>query len=448
MGRTILADERIQAYVENLLQSKTWFLGVIIGKLTSQKDFAVHLVRTPEPLDDQASSDDDEAATVSERKKRRRSQTKPSELGDMQVEQWAATHARQVTMMLPGGLNVIGIFAVAPPAMMQAAQSKLRQVLFAIQKQEKKSQMSELGDSIGDRILLQICSSTRKPAEWKTQGGQERWQRLETQMAVNIPLNIAQTSRQTGLAKQIQVGLQPYIGRVCTSLILVDDSLRQEVDALDQSTEKRGKSRDKVTTENQSAHKCSVLLKQGTSGDVPEPSVKVCSTQLVIKGTLHGRAYVTSKATVADAQNSMRTDIVRSVLSRCELLSDDIQVVEEDVESHEVYSTPRRVFFPLPGTSLQLCDYMFQDEKASEVKGRVRELLDLKLEDDDLDFTHERPPTEEDCSQLVATETESGEVKGDNSNGAPGMKYYMMAGIGAVTAFLAAGLSYIYGQDT
>lgn len=56
-----------------------------------------------------------------------------------------------------------------------------------------------------------------------------------------------------------------------------------------------------------------------------------------------------------------------------------------------MYSTPRRVFFSLPGTNLQLCDYMFQDEKLSEVKGRVQELLDLTLDENDFDLSCERP---------------------------------------------------------
>ena len=38
-------------------------------------------------------------------------------------------------------------------------------------------------------------------------------------------------------------------------------------------------------------------------------------------------------------------------------------------EAHEVYTTPRRVFFNLPGSHIQLCDYMFTDEKPVEVKG-------------------------------------------------------------------------------
>ena len=41
---------------------------------------------------------------------------------------WLSCSLFQVTTMLPGGLDVIGVFAVAPPSMMQDAQAKLRQV--------------------------------------------------------------------------------------------------------------------------------------------------------------------------------------------------------------------------------------------------------------------------------------------------------------------------------
>jgi len=85
------------------------------------------MVKTPEPSEDKAGDDDEDDAEVQEKRSRRKSQSKPPSLDEIN-EQWAATHAKQVTMMLPGGLSVIGIFALAPPAMMQAAQVKLRQV--------------------------------------------------------------------------------------------------------------------------------------------------------------------------------------------------------------------------------------------------------------------------------------------------------------------------------
>ncbi|KAH3798653.1 protein odr-4 homolog [Dreissena polymorpha] len=459
MGRTILADDRIQAYVDKLLSSNTWFLGTIIGKLTNQKDYAVHIVKTPEPLEDSASVDQE--PEEGSQNPRQKSQTRPAELADIK-EQWAATHAKQVSMMLPGGLDIIGIFAVAPPAMMQAAQVKLRQILFAIQKQEKKSSVADLGHDIGERILLQICSTTRKytcrtidvqdpksafrPAEWRSQSTGERWLRLEAELALNIPIYVSSKMKGTNLAKQIQTGLQPYFKSVCTSLMLVDNTLRQEMEILDQSTDRKGKSKD--ISANQSSYSCNIFLKHPSSPDTTEPSVIDCTTQLVIKGKIHGRAYVIGKATVKDAQNTMRTDIIRSIQSRCELLSDDIQVVEDDIETHEVYSTPRRVFFQLPGSSLQLCDYMFQDEKFTEVRGRVQELLDLTLEEEDLDLSFERPATEEDCCELSVAPGQSSAASAEVTKSNQGVTYYIMAGVGGALALAAAVVSYLNTPDT
>ena len=46
----------------------------------------------------------------------------------LEWKECCAVCGEQVTRMLPGGLNVIGIFAVAPGEMLKDSQSKLRQV--------------------------------------------------------------------------------------------------------------------------------------------------------------------------------------------------------------------------------------------------------------------------------------------------------------------------------
>lgn len=56
----------------------------------------------------------------------------------------------------------------------------------------------------------------------------------------------------------------------------------------------------------------------------------------------------------------------------------------------ENYNTPMRVFFQLPGSNIRLCDYMFADEKVQEVIERIKELLDISLEENDLDLNSER----------------------------------------------------------
>lgn len=423
----------------------------------------MHVVRTPEPVEDQVKDDDtdDAAGADTSTRKRRKSQTKPASLEAMN-ELWASTHAKQVTMMLPGGLNVIGIFAIAPEAMMQKSQAKLRQIMFAIQKQEKKSQVPEMTGAVNDRVLLQICSTTKKytcrtidihdpkstfrPADWKFQPLTEKWNRLETQLGVNISVDTPEKSPSTSLAKQIQTGLQPFCQRLWTSLVQIENQLRNKTEFLDQSADKKSKGRDK-TQVSQSTYKCNILVKHCNPCPLSAPVVETSSTQLVMKGTIHGRAYVTSKATVEEAQQALQIDVIRSVLSRCELICDDIQMVEEDAENQEVYTTPRRVFFKLPGSQIELCDYMFTDEKPVEVKGRVQELLDISLEEDDLDLDTERPATEEDFSQLEETSSDSGEIT-SSANINKGLSYYLVAGIGGMVAMAAAAVTYIFSENT
>ncbi|XP_053380161.1 protein odr-4 homolog [Mercenaria mercenaria] len=301
MGRTFLADEKIQAYVEKLQRSETWYLGLVIGKLSSPKDYVVHLVRTPEPMEDQAADDDADNAASAETstRKRRKSQTKPASLEAMN-ELWASTHAKQVTMMLPGGLSVIGIFAVAPDKMIEKSQAKLRQILFAIQKQERKSPVPEVSGAVTDRVLLQICSTTKKytcrtidvndpkstfrPAEWKFQSLTETWNRLETNLGVNIPVDIPEKSQSTSLAKQIQNGLQPFCQRLRTSLVQIDGKLRKETELLDQSVEKKGKGKDK-SQRSQTTYQCNILVKHSNPCPPAAPVVETTSTQLFKGGT-------------------------------------------------------------------------------------------------------------------------------------------------------------------
>ena len=69
--------------------------------------------------------------------------------------------------MLPGGLSIIGIYAMAPTDGMKNAQAKLRQVVFATYKALKKqcafaSKYLEHASESVDWTVLQIDATTRK----------------------------------------------------------------------------------------------------------------------------------------------------------------------------------------------------------------------------------------------------------------------------------------------
>ena len=64
--------------------------------------------------------------------------------------------------MLTGGLDVIGVFAFGPMDMLTKSQAKLRQLVFSIQKTVQHKAASYFDNLIHSRILLQICSGTKK----------------------------------------------------------------------------------------------------------------------------------------------------------------------------------------------------------------------------------------------------------------------------------------------
>ena len=64
--------------------------------------------------------------------------------------------------MLTGGMDVIGVFAFGPMDMLTKSQAKLRQLVFSIQKTVYHKPASYFNDLLHSRILLQICSGTKK----------------------------------------------------------------------------------------------------------------------------------------------------------------------------------------------------------------------------------------------------------------------------------------------
>ncbi|OWF41028.1 protein odr-4 homolog [Mizuhopecten yessoensis] len=450
MGRTVLADETIQDYVEKLIKNGSWNLGLIIGQLTAQKDYAVRLIRTPEPVEDEVSEEEEDSDAT---KKRKRSDNRPESLCDVS-EKWAATHAKQAIRMLPGGIDVIGVFALAPPNMMQASQAKLRQIVFAIHKTLVRGQLVSEEGAITDRILLQICSTTRKytcrsidvgdakssfrPADWKSHSGGDHWIRLQSDIAVDLRIPVPVRSQNLTFLKQLQSGVTPYCQRLCGGIALFNGKMREPTETLDQSESKgRSKGRDKGQT-TQQVQEIEFCMKAKADG-ITETRVSENVAKMAVRGCIHSRAYVYGKAEVRDGIKALQTDVVRSLMARCELLYEDvIDVVEEESVLKELYNTPVRVFGKLPGTHLDFCDYMFPDEKMEEVTDRIEELLDISITEDKLDLTCERMATEED---METTEKDDSQVNNQvvrESN----LGFNIGTILGGVVAAALAGFSY------
>lgn len=447
MGRTCIVDSKIQQYIESIADTNGWNIGLIIGQLSVQKDYVIHLATS------KGIFENDSEPTLS----------KPESLeavNDLTI----ANHARQVKRMLTGGLDVIGIYAVAETEHLKTLQGKLRQLLFSIHKALNKSEV--VPTCHWDRVLLQICSRTRNltcrtfdvkdpkssatPCDWKYQKIMDSFISLSTSFSLESVIPISSEALSHTLQKQMMIGLQPVYDNIWNSLATVnshlveDDSLPICPKSLPEQSRGRGKKSAK--DDEQAAHLESFdinllqelrLEHEGVKG----PEVLDCGAKMLIRGTISSQAYVHVKASAAEAIQAVKRDMIRSIVARCDLLCDDLLQAEEEQDVRVLYETPQRVYADLPDTHIKFCDYLFPDETLDDSAERFRILLEFDLDPEDVDASAEPLPEESDLvrpkRQVKMRNAGPSEVTEAKKKSSPLLKY-----LGVATAAVAGIVSY------
>uniref|UniRef100_A0A3Q4G7Z9 Protein odr-4 homolog n=1 Tax=Neolamprologus brichardi TaxID=32507 RepID=A0A3Q4G7Z9_NEOBR len=104
MGRGYIVQDDVEGYLSKLCEQKADpVTGLLIGQSSTQRDYVVMAIRTPQKEESAAAA--------------RNSVDK----------EWVTEHARQVSRMLPGGLSVVGVFIITD-ADAKDALTTLRQV--------------------------------------------------------------------------------------------------------------------------------------------------------------------------------------------------------------------------------------------------------------------------------------------------------------------------------
>jgi len=174
---------------------------------------------------------------------------------------------------------------------------------------------------------------------------------------------------------------------------------------------------------------------------------------LVMSGSMSCRAYVHQKATVKEAIQALKYDAVRSFLSRCEVLCEDVMDSQEEKTTNETFSStwtsPQRVFAPLGAGPVTVCDYVFKDETFKESRERMAELLNVDPKEEDFDCREEFPDVEAVRSLVEEMETDSADNKmTDNDPVQQGIgKRVIGAVVGIVVAVVAAGVTLLWGEQ-
>ncbi|XP_013781013.1 protein odr-4 homolog [Limulus polyphemus] len=457
MGRLLFYDDHVKDLINNMIKEKNHKIGLVFGQNTLEKDFVVHLTEVP------AKEKEEEIGTEqnSEELKSSKNTTKKRETDELD-EAWISQHGKQVTRMLPGGLEVLGIFFISPVETYINLQPKLRQILFALNKALSRDLRFNISSDSLERILLHICpitnkitsrtfdvsdyKSTAKPADFKYQSSPFRWHRLNSRYTIDAWIPVSKDQYKQNLLKQIHSGLSPSYIAVINATALIDREMREDRDLLDPAGEKKkGKQRSKEQSAQKSFDVDLFLSLLTNNNNLKEVEPIDCVASMVVKGTIQCRGYVHSKATVADAIRAVKQDIIRSLMARCEIQCEDLLLIEEEQNDPSVvHELPRRVFAPLSQSELTVCDYLFQGDSAGDCLNAFQDLLGLNIAENEVEMDCECAPislqnydadVEErlsDAEELVTT----------------GAKNLIVPVISAAVAALAAGLSYLLLQDT
>jgi len=143
-----------------------------------------------------------------------------------------------------------------------------------------------------------------------------------------------------------------------------------------------------------------VFRQLGNRNIASSSTVLDCATQMVFKGTVSARAHLHAKATVEESLDALKRDMIHSIMTRVELLCDDM-LTEEDQETLPtgavIYEMPVRIFAPLDAgdKTISIADFMFRDERKSDAVERIKEVTGKVVAEDRLETSVETfMPTE------------------------------------------------------
>ncbi|XP_033331696.1 protein odr-4 homolog isoform X1 [Megalopta genalis] len=397
MGRTVYAEERLHNYLMSLAKPNEYTIGLILGQTAGQKDYIVHLAKTPLPVGKNVV--EETLITSKPNAQQKDVESCIKSVKDIN-ESWVADHAKHVTRMLPGGMQVLGAFIVGPDDTINDNMNiqKLRSILMAIHKNLAQNKYL-CGNNNEEQLILNLnsvsqnytCKSveinksgTVKPAEWKFQGKATKWHQLESVIDFDRLFLIDANKDPETLKKQLQDILKSMSDIIESSLIAIEGEVKSLDDTLevitkDKKEEKGCKNNEKNTNDKP------IQISLYTPCQVNNTSFNVritpCNASIRLVGQLVSRTFVHQKANINEANIAVKEDIIRSLASRLEmhwdsLIDEENGFPEENITLHE---PPRRVLIALPESKVTLSDYLFPGEGPLEALLSLQELLDLEV---------------------------------------------------------------------
>ncbi|XP_019557720.2 protein odr-4 homolog [Aedes albopictus] len=390
MGRSVICEAFLEEYLKNLSKKQGSCVGVLIGQPSSSgKDYVVYLNKIK----------DDSGA-----------ETEVQNILDIDNQQ-VSQHALIETRLLPGGFYVMGIFVINPKSVFedQNLLRKVKTILMDIRHTFDSNPLLQGncdGLDSGEKLVFYYSSSSNvfgcktvalkseslsvKPCDWKFQDRATSWQVMNTFFETDETFALKKKKQQkqsddqydteTNLTECVEV-LKNQLDR---SVVFFDGGPK-DGKLLIEST---------LQDKKDDPFLVHVYTPLPSNSDISTRTIETFEGTLKFDGIISSKVFVHPKNTFAEVESFIKTDIVRSLMSRVQIHCDSlVQSAEDSVQDTIVLNElPRRIYFPIQLKSnlpIMFSEYLFLEEAKETAIPQIRDTLDLVVMPKDLSATVE-----------------------------------------------------------
>jgi len=384
-NKRILVSGHISSQIEAWQESDIFSYGLVLGHFGGKELMVVHLARTP-PEESEAEGKE------------------PKSLSEIDPG-WVGEHVKQVRAMLPGGMDVQGLFFVTEEDIFQnkneAKVTECLKKLKTYMKMEepvlwpvfhirrKSTQVKVI--SLADPHKSKISSFDESDLQWLC---------LKANLILDQPSAFTEEKTNCPFKEKLDAAVKKMEFALEKAIMLIGGQFRPSSDQLCQppvatstkSGKKSGKKeqyKDDTTTTDASCDEYDGTMRTkslkefdvdilfGESGsNLDDCIVSDINSRMHITGKMCARAFVHRYATVEQAINALKMDIMRTFRARLEMHCDSL--VGDEIQGDELpilHEPPRRVNIKLPHTPITVSDFLFPGETQEESVKAVEEML-------------------------------------------------------------------------
>ncbi|KAL7245489.1 hypothetical protein ACSBR2_000759 [Camellia fascicularis] len=382
-------------------------VGLVIGKISSSSDRGLVFDLVPTPPNDAGEPACSLVESVRDDKKKGSKSKSQSDSSSLFIDKdWVAEHARQVSRMLLGGINVLGIYIWISESSFKNSTIILCQTVKGV------AEAAPLLETDWDERLLihisysprrwtcrncavasNISSSSLRPCDFKMGRVLVSLQTFRCTYAFDLRLPICHESGSNArkLADILRHGISSHAKELKGAKAIIDGNLVVD---------------EEESCVSDGLHEVQFLLPFMKDLFVEACSQKEVVGIVVFSGSVCSFAYLNSKEPLSQALADLKGDIIKSLLSRLDICCDEAdgessltvnggKEVGDELATGEPFlqlnlhslrkqcslSFPRRVFVPwLAGT--YICDYLQPSETIEVLKDHCVELMSMEAPTD------------------------------------------------------------------